>query len=369
LSGLSWDQILNARALLADPPPAKPLGPRALAEMARGESAPAAAAREVARGLAGAEPEPASAPPTPPARPARRQAGRKRPPAASVRIRKARDRVAKAPAAPPLLPLLDELFQAEGRAVIEGLIRRRGALTRPIVRALAGGWRRADGEEVGEGDLRALLDVHGLARAYARREREAALHALRAAAGSLSGAANALEMTAPELAALLDRTGATAQAESIRSARRKEIRLRGTLTERVQLLLRQPEALADLGLLEEFEADLRARLPEHLRALRAGGGADLALALGRSLSLERSAALALLGRLGLDLSSVPVRQPGAPGAPSRPAPAPARRPSTSEPVRRPRSPRMAASSAPGDRPRGKPPARGPRPGRRPARGL
>ncbi len=36
LGGLSWDEVLALRALLADPPPARPLGPYALADLARG---------------------------------------------------------------------------------------------------------------------------------------------------------------------------------------------------------------------------------------------------------------------------------------------------------------------------------------------
>ena len=36
LAPLGWDELLTVRALLVDPPPARPLGPHALAELARG---------------------------------------------------------------------------------------------------------------------------------------------------------------------------------------------------------------------------------------------------------------------------------------------------------------------------------------------
>jgi len=46
LSVLGWDELLAARALLADPPPTRPLGPYALADLARGVPPDQAAERE-----------------------------------------------------------------------------------------------------------------------------------------------------------------------------------------------------------------------------------------------------------------------------------------------------------------------------------
>src|SRR5512136_1681503 len=46
LAPLGWDELLVVRALLADPPPARPLGPFALADLARGAPADVAAERE-----------------------------------------------------------------------------------------------------------------------------------------------------------------------------------------------------------------------------------------------------------------------------------------------------------------------------------
>src|SRR5512140_500815 len=46
LAPLTWDEMLHAMALLADPPPARPLGPAALADLARGAPPDVAAERE-----------------------------------------------------------------------------------------------------------------------------------------------------------------------------------------------------------------------------------------------------------------------------------------------------------------------------------
>ena len=66
LGSLGWDQLLAARALLADPPPARPLGPHALADLARGVPADLAAERErEARYPRPDETPPARVPPPP----------------------------------------------------------------------------------------------------------------------------------------------------------------------------------------------------------------------------------------------------------------------------------------------------------------
>ncbi|HEY6106558.1 MAG TPA: Fis family transcriptional regulator, partial [Anaeromyxobacteraceae bacterium] len=208
-----------------------------------------------------------------------------------------------------------ELRLAEGRAALERLVRRLGARRPALVRALAEGWRRPDGSPPGAADLEALLDHHGLARAFDRRERALALHALRAAGGVRARAAAALGLPADGLEPALRRLGAVAEAESIREDRRREVRRRATLAERARLLAADEELLAELGLLEEVAADLRARLPDHLRALRAGRPSSLAAALGRSLSLSRPAVDALALKLGLDLgpAQAPAARPRPPG--------------------------------------------------------
>src|SRR6266702_8838023 len=146
---------------IAGPPPARPLGPHALADMARGVAPQAAAAREErtpppasATGPAGPVAESDAPVAESAAEPTRRPRKRRGQPAAPV-VRRARDRqsapAARAPAA--LLPLLDELRLSEGRAVLERLLRQLGARPKAITAALATGWRRPDGTPPLSGDL------------------------------------------------------------------------------------------------------------------------------------------------------------------------------------------------------------------------
>jgi hypothetical protein len=74
---------------------------------------------------------------------------------------------------------------------------------------------------------------------------------------------------AERLDAAIARLGASAAANAIREERRAELRAKATLAERVHLVVGAGERLQDLGLLAEFEADVRARLPG-VRALRIG---------------------------------------------------------------------------------------------------
>ncbi|HET9553667.1 MAG TPA: Fis family transcriptional regulator, partial [Anaeromyxobacteraceae bacterium] len=70
LGALGWDELLAAKALLADPPPARPLGPYALADLARGVPADLAAERERSdRYPRGPGPGPSPAPSPEPAAP------------------------------------------------------------------------------------------------------------------------------------------------------------------------------------------------------------------------------------------------------------------------------------------------------------
>jgi hypothetical protein len=319
LAPLTWDQLLLVMSVLADPPPARPLGPHALADLARGAPPDLAAEREREgryRSAGEAEPEP---PPAPPAREvaavaAARGRPRKRK-GPGVVIRRARDRAASEPQAPPTLPALDELRRPEGRTVLERLVRRHGARRTALARALAAGWRRPDGGAPDEDDVAALLDHHGLAHSFEHRERDEILHAIRAAGGAHAAAAARLGMEPGALVAALARLGATGEAERIREQRRRELRSRGTISQRVRLLFSDEARLVDLGLLAEFEEDLRARLPEHIRALRTGRE-PMILALARSLSLADAQASALAVRFGLELvgTRAPSRRERAPGA-------------------------------------------------------
>lgn len=305
LGSLSWDQLLAARALLADPPPARPLGPAALADVARGAPADAAAEREREgryrrEELAGPEPSPA-----PPARATRRSR-----PAARTQpvIRRARDRAADVPAAPPAHRLLDELYAPEGRGTLEALLRRRGPIVPLLLEELASGWRRGDGLPPEEAELRALMSHHGLHRAFARHEREALLHAVRTARGVKRRAAAGLGISLAALEALLERSGAAPQIEELRQRRRTALRRQATLSERAQMLLGAREELEDLDLLAEVEGDLARRLPDHLRALEAAGSGPLEASLSRSLSLPRADVDSLLARLRVALPAAALTE-------------------------------------------------------------
>jgi hypothetical protein len=184
LGSLGWDQLLAVRALLADPPPARPLGPHALADLARGVPSDLAAERE----REARYPSPAAAPParpvaapaSPPTGASRKRNGR-RSRRSQVVVRKL---VAAAPpvaSQPPRRPLFEELLLPAGRGELERLIRTHGGRRPRLVAAIAERHRRADGAPVGDVDLDAALEHHGLDRAFGRRERDELVHAVRAA--------------------------------------------------------------------------------------------------------------------------------------------------------------------------------------------
>ena len=378
LAPLTWDELLAVRALLADPPPARPLGPHALADVARGTAADVAAERQ-REGRYREEPEAAPSEPVTAEAPApehgaeRRPRGRRKRAATPIVIRRASERAEAPPAPTRELPLVDELLRPEGRSELERLVRRHGGRRAAIVAELAAGWRHGDGTPASADDLARLLEEHGLSRVYERRERDEALHALRAAGGMMIRAAAALGVTAEELPALLARTGAERDAERIRAERREELRRRATLAERARLLTEERERLEDLEILAELEDDFRARLPEHLRALRASGEEHLAAGLARTLALPRPAAESLARRLQIPIAEdrphgvAPARAPrpaegtvGGMRPPRRPAhdagrarpPAGGRTtPPQSTPLMRPAGPSHAGRPAGGVRPR------------------
>jgi hypothetical protein len=318
LSPLGWDEILHVRALLADPPPARPLGPGALADLARGTPADIAAERERAGQYQSeltenaAEEAGDSAPeaPTAPtgARAARPRRGARRP--AGPVVHRKRDQLAAEPPRPATAPALERLLEPEGRAVLERLLREHGARRAFLLGELAR-WRRADGAAPTDADLDALLDHHGLARAFAHRERDELLHSLRAARGDRAAASAQVGLSPEAYQQALERVGAAGEAERIRDERRADLRARATLAERCRLVTAEPERLQDLDLLAEFEADLRVRLGEHVRALRAGAAGRLVSTFARSVSLEVPDATALAARLGIDLAGAGAAGPAA----------------------------------------------------------
>jgi len=294
LEPLSWADLLAAKATLADPPPRRGIGPAELAALARG---------------------PSRAPPAPAPLPAPGRRRRASPPRRAVtpRIRRARDRTREALAAPPPPPLLAELYREEGRAVLSQLLRRLGPSRPALAAALAAGWRRDDGRPAEAADLEPLLVHHGLLRSFAERERAALLHALRKAGGIRTEAARGMGLTPHELEAAVERLDLGAALGALREERRQKLLRRGTLAERARLFAAEEEALLDLGIAAQVEADLRRLLSEHLRALRAGDKrVPLGAALAESLLLPRAAVERMLARLGIDAAVRPAGRDAAP---------------------------------------------------------
>jgi hypothetical protein len=359
LSPLSWDALLAVRAVLADAPPARPLGPKALVEIARGVSPEIAAERE-RDGTYRSEPsrereEASSAPasPTPPAQ-TKRTRGKSTRRVATVVIRRARDRhdVEIPREAPP--PLIDELFKSEGRAVLQRWLRTHGGRRARLVEEVAR-WRRPDGSPAGAEELTRLLDAHGLTRPFERREREEVLHAVRASGGRLAGAARALTISQEALGRVIDRLGIGSDVERFRHERREDIRRRATLGDRVRLLVDEAERLEDLGMTAEIEADVRDRLRQHADALRAGSGRHVAASFAHTLGITREQASSIATRFGMELQdSTRSRAPRLDGDGHAPARAPNRRP----PPRGERPPTGSPRPPPGG---GRPMSGSPRP--------
>ena len=257
------------------------------------------------------------------------------------------------PASPPSIDLL---YRESGRAVLDRLVRQRGANRTALLAALAAGWSAGGGAPT-SADLDRLLAHHGLARGFAERERALLLHAFRKHGGVLLRVARELGAAPAELRASLARLELAAPVEAVREARRKVLERKGTLADRARLVDEEEEALLDLGLLPRFEDDLRKRLPEQLRALSVGGRRPSAADLGRSLSLSRGAVDRLAARFSLPLRPAPperrsggIVRSGATDVPAgaRPADRAAgagRSPPGAAPARRPARPAAIASAA------------------------
>jgi hypothetical protein len=378
LGTLGWDQLLTVRALLADPPPARPLGPHALADLARGVPADVAADRERAEryprpGAAPSGPLHPPAPAGPPTAIAAVKKGRKGSRRAQVVVRKASAAPTASASQPPRLPLFEELLLPAGRGALERLLRRHGGRRPMLVAAIAATHRRADGGPVGDADLDAALEHHGLDRAFLRRERDELSHAVRAAGAVLTQAAAALGHDLASLGAAVARLGLEDDVRRLRDARRRDLRARATLAERALLLVGSADKLADLELVAEFERDLKERLPEHLRALSTTGE-PLELGLARTLALPVTTVRPLLVQLGVELK-VPEARPRAASTPATAAPrvpaSPPRaapRPATAGASPRSTTPRPTGGRPTGGRPTGGRPTGGRPTGGRPTGG-
>jgi hypothetical protein len=369
LANLGWDQLLSVRALLSDPPPTRPLGPHALADLARGVPTDVAAEREREERYPRPGEEPragqVAAPPPPPAVAAAKKKAGKRSRRAQVVVRKLAAATPATPREPPRLPLIEELLLPAGRGGLERLIRTHGGRRPRLVAAIAASYRRADGARIGDADLDMALEHHGLDRAFGHRERDELVHAVRAAGAVLSQAAAALGHDLASLGAAVTRLALEADVKRLREARRRDLRSKATLSERALLLVGSSDKLSDLELLEEFERDLATRLPEHLRAL-SSTGEPLELGLARTLALPVVSVKALLARLGVDLR-VPAAAPRPPArTPMHRSPPPA--PGGTRGGSRPTGGRPTGGRPTGGRPTGGRPTGGRPTGGRPTGG-
>ena len=333
LEPLGWDELLAVKATLADPPPGRDLSPADLVALSRAAAPPS---RPAAR-ASGA----------PAARASRRKPSGAPRPASAPRIRRAHDLLAAPSPSPASLPHLDGLYRESGRAEIGRLVRRLGANRVAILSDLASRWSDRGGSPPGSADLDRLLEHHGLARGFAERERALMLHMMGKHGGVGIRMARELGMAPEDVRGAIDRLELRPAVESIREARQRRLERKATLSERARLLDEEADALADLGLLAGFEADLRRRLPDHLRALAVGGRSPSAADLGRSLSLSRSAVDRLVTHFGLRLRASPAGRPDRPersgrgSAPRRPGArgtAPRRPPGSRPPPRGGRRP-------------------------------
>jgi len=334
LEPLGWDELLAVKATLADPPPGRDLSPADLVALSRATTPPSRPAARASR--------------APATRAGRRKAGSAPRPASAPRIRRAQDLASDPPPGPVApLPHLDELYRESGRAEIGRLVRRLGGNRLAILADLASRWSDAAGSPPSSADLDRLLEHHGLARGFAERERALFLHAVGKHGGVVVRMARELGMAPEDVRGAIDRLQLRPAVDSIRDVRRGRLERKATLSERARLLDEEADALADLGLLAGFEADLRRRLPDHLRALAVGGRSPSAVDLGRSLSLSRGAADRLVTHFALKLRPSPperterTERPGRGSAPRRPGArgaAPRRSPGSRQPPRGGRRP-------------------------------
>lgn len=305
LEPLGWDELLAVKATLADPPPGRGLSPADLIALSRATAPPSRTAARASR--------------APATRAGRRKAVGAPRPASAPRIRRAQDLViAPSPGPVAPLPFLDGLYRESGRAEIGRLVRRLGGNRIAILSDLASRWSDPAGSPPASADLDRLLEHHGLARGFAARERALFLHAVDKHGGVVIRMARELGMAPEDVRGAIDRLELRPAVESIRDARRRRLERKATLSERARLLDEEADALADLGVLAGFEADLRRRLPDHLRALAAGGRSPSAVDLGRSLSLSRGAVDRLVAHFALKLRPSPPERTERPGRGSAP---------------------------------------------------
>jgi len=335
LSTVAESDDFRIRAVTDAEPPVQPLGPFAVADLARGTPPDTAALRErsgyyalVEELLAAQDaPTPAAAPPVatvarlsdaapaslprpaeapaPPRPPTSRGApsARKDEPTVAERIaprRRApqppaqpRGRFTQVEAQPTPLATLEG---PEGRAILQSLLQQHGHRS-TLLRALAHGYVGAHGAAPSASELDALLGAQGLLESTEASERALILAELSEHRGALGRVAWALGLRGPELRSLVASLGLTQEVDRVRERFRREALTPLSWTARLDLLGRR-RYLEDLGVERQFEERLRSDLERELRALGPDGH-DAAESLARRLAVSPTLVTRALERLGL----------------------------------------------------------------------
>jgi hypothetical protein len=337
LSALSEADDFRVWAITDSEPAARPLGPYAVVDLARGTVLDTAALRErsgyyalveemlglagrsqcSARGATGAEasadaepfplgnvaaataqelrpvegsaPEPSSRPSTVP----ERIAPRRRQSAAGEGPAQPRGRFTQLDSQPAPF---DELYRPEQRESLGRLLQQHGHRL-ALLRALAQGYAGPRGAEPTLSQLDAVLAHHGLLAQAEARERALVLAEVRQSRGALGRVAWALGLRPPELRPLIERLGLDVEVEELRERFRREALAPAHWTARLDLLGRR-KYLQDLGLEPGFTEALRRDLQAHLAGTAAGPQERLPT-LARHLGVPPELLLRTLQRLGL----------------------------------------------------------------------
>ena len=146
--------------------------------------------------------------------------------------------------------------------------------------------------------LLARFRAAGLEREFGQRERDLVRALLSRHRGALKPAGDELGLPPRELQALIRERGLTREVETLREAQRREVRSARWPQARIEQALRQRERLEDLGVLDELdkEVDARVRLLWAELGKRGGARPDR---LARALHVLPADGAALAKKLGL----------------------------------------------------------------------
>jgi hypothetical protein len=333
LSTVTDADEFRIRAVTDTEPPLHPLGPYAVADLARGTSVELAGLRQragyydlVAEMLAQAEAPPvepsaptpaASAPlPSPPVRAAQPEAAPSAPLTRQRSTAEARPTVAERIAprrrgpSPEARPAprgrytqmaaqrapIDSLAEPTGRSVLERLLLQHGHRI-ALTRALAQGYLGRRGGDPQPHEVEELLATHRLLDDAEAVERELVLGALSEQHGALGRVAWALGVRPAELRSMIETLGLDAEVERTRERFRREALAPAHWTTRLDLLGRR-KYLEDLGLERAFDERLRSDLSKELDRTDAADPERIPH-LARKLGVPPELLARTLARLGL----------------------------------------------------------------------